>query len=72
MLIAHEEGQFGRARRVVVELRPASEPLSVEELRRREEELKQLIIKAACRRSARLAEELGALDPTDGQGLTPA
>jgi hypothetical protein len=32
-----------------------SEPLSEEELRRREQELERLIIKAACRRAARLA-----------------
>ena len=66
VLIAHDEGRSGRGRRVLVELRPASEPLSGEELRRREEELKQLIIKAACRRAARLAEGLGGLDPPDG------
>lgn len=66
MLIAHQEGRPGRARRVLVELRPAPEPVSAEELRRREEELERLIIKAACRRAARLAEGLGGLDPADG------
>ncbi len=60
MLSAPEDGRAGRARRgVAVELRPAVEPLSAEELRHREEELERLIIKAACRRAARLAEELG-------------
>lgn len=49
-----------RGRRcVVVEVRPAEQPLSAEELRRREEELERLIIKAACRRAARLAEQNG-------------
>ena len=66
MLIAHEEGRPGRARRVLVELRPAPEPVSAEELRRREEELERLIIKAACRRAARLAEGPGGLEPPDG------
>ena len=63
MLIAQGEGRSGRARRVLVELRPAAESLSVEELRRREEELERLIIKAACRRAARLAEELAGRTP---------
>ena len=65
MLIAHDEDRSGRARRMLVELRPAREPIS-EELRRREEELERLIIKAACRRAARLAEELRGLDPAAG------
>ena len=51
---------------MLVELRPAPEPVSTEELRRREEELERLIIKAACRRAARLAEGHGGLDPADG------
>ena len=50
-------------RQVTVELRPVSEPLSAEELRRREQELERLIIKAACRRAARLA---GLPAPTFG------
>jgi hypothetical protein len=68
--IAREAGRPGRGRRMAIELRPAAEPLSAEELRRREEELERLIIKAACRRAARLAEELGGLDPADAR--TPA
>lgn len=43
-------------KRFRVEVRIASEPLSPDELRRREQELERLIIKAACRRAARLAE----------------
>ena len=66
MLTANQGGRSGRVRRLLVELRPVSEPLSAEELRRREEELERLIIKAACRRAARLAEGLGGLDPADG------
>jgi hypothetical protein len=63
MLSAHDgqRRQVGRARRpVAVELRPTAEPPSDEELRRREQELERLIIKAACLRAARLAEQAGA------------
>lgn len=49
-------GARGR-RCVVLEVRPAEQPLSAEELRRREEELERLIVKAACLRAARLAEQ---------------
>jgi hypothetical protein len=62
VLTANEEGRSGRVRHLLVELRPVPEPLSAEELRRREEELERLIVKAACRRATRLAEELGGLD----------
>jgi hypothetical protein len=56
----HDQGQTGRGRRsVAVELRPAAEPPSDEELRQRERELERLIIKAACRRATRLAEQTG-------------
>ena len=70
MLSTREEGRSGCARRVAIALRPAREPLSAEELRRREEELERLIIKAVCRRAARLAEGLGGLDRA--AGCTPA
>ena len=46
-------------KRFEVEVRIASDPLRADELRRREQELERLIIKAACRRAARLAELLG-------------
>jgi hypothetical protein len=63
-------------RRVVVELRTPTSPFPEEELRRREQELERLIVKAACRRAARLAGQLGdgpaAADgcaiPLDGTG----
>ena len=42
MLTANEEGRSGRVRHLLVELRPVPEPLSAEELRRREEELERL------------------------------
>ena len=71
MLRAPEDGRAGRARRgVMVELRAATEPLSAEELRRREAELERLIVKAACRRAARLAAELDA-DPGQVDGRVP-
>ena len=69
MLSEQEDGRAERARRVVaVERRPTTEPLSAEELHRRETELERLIIKAACRRAARLAAEpAGGLDWADGR-----
>lgn len=69
MLSAPDDRRVGRAGRgVAVELRPATEPLSAEELRRREAELERLIVKAACRRAARLAAGLaGGPGRVDGR-----
>ena len=62
----------GRARRhITVELRQVSEPPPVEELRRREEELERLIIKAACRRAARLAGLSAPSAPSAVQASAP-
>jgi hypothetical protein len=58
-------------RRVVVELRTPTSPFPEEELRRREQELERLIVKAACRRAARLAGQLGDGPTAAGRGATP-
>jgi hypothetical protein len=50
----------GRRRRALaVEVRAAEERPSAEDLRRREQELERLIIKAACHRARRLAGQSG-------------
>ncbi len=67
MLSAREKGGSARARRVALALRPAGDPISAQELRRREEELERLIIKAACRRAARLAEGISGPGPANGR-----
>jgi hypothetical protein len=56
-------------RQIMVEMREVAHPLSDEELRRREQELERLIIKAACRRAVRLA---GLSSPTRVESSTPA
>lgn len=56
----HEPTASGRSRRRIrIELRPIEHLSSAEELCRREQELERLIIKAACRRAARLAQQFG-------------
>lgn len=53
-------GRNGRRRRsLAVEVRATAERPSAEELRRREQELERLIIKAACHRARRLAGQSG-------------
>jgi hypothetical protein len=49
-----------RRQHFTVELRQLREPLADAELRRRQQELERLIIKAACRRAARLAGQSDA------------
>jgi hypothetical protein len=56
-------------RQITVEMREVAHPLGDEELRRREQELDRLIIKAACRRAVRLA---GLSSPTCVESSTPA
>lgn len=59
MAAAPEAWRPRRRRHITVELRQVSDPLPDGELRRREQELERLIIKAACRRAARLAGQSG-------------